>query len=163
MNSQTKKPFIKSMISQRLFGREGIKEYGDAVKNLSEKAKQIDESAVLFVALFEGRERYRELVKAIANILDAEKIFNQRAIERNPEIAKEMAEAYEHLKKFNNIIRKRKKRNAIARQKKNQENSTLSSENSQLSTETDSEQTLNNNSVQENNTTLEVPENQEDF
>jgi len=137
------KPLIKSIISQRLLGREGIKGYGEAVKNLSEKAKEIDESAVLFVALFEGGERYRELVKAIRNILNVEKIFNQRAIERNPEIAKEMAEAYEYLKQFNNVVNKRRKRIAMSIKKRK-------------------EQTLNNeqeNIVQAS----DIPENHEDF
>jgi Sec-independent protein translocase protein TatA len=123
MSEERKKPkgFVKSVISQKLYGRDGIKEYGEAIKNLSEKAFVIDESAVVFVALFEGRERYRELVKAIGNILDAERIFNQRAIERNPEIAKEMAEAYEHLKRFNDVVAKRKKRIAMSRKRKNNE------------------------------------------
>ena len=125
MSEQRKnlKGYVKSIISQRLLGREGIKEYGEAVKQLGEKAHQIDETSVVFVAMFEGRERYRELVKAIGNILDAERIFNQRAIERNPEIAKEMAEAYEHLKKFNEVVAKRKKRIAMSRQRqKNNDN-----------------------------------------
>jgi len=131
MSEETKKPkgYVKSVISQRMFGREGIKEYGEAVKNLGEKARQVDEAAVVFVAMFEGRERYRELVKAIGNILDAERIFNQRAIERNPEIAKEMAEAYEHLKKFNEVVAKRKKRIAMSRKRRNQEGENSNEEN----------------------------------
>jgi len=168
MSEQRKnlKGYVKSVISQRLFGREGIKEYGEAVKQLGEKGHQIDETAVVFVAIFEGKERYRESLKGLNNILDAERLFNQRAIERNPEIAKEMAEAYEHLKKFNEVIARRRKRIAMSRNKQQNSNLEQKSFNDSATNErgASTEQNADSKiSSDENIVNVEIPSNQEEF
>ena len=104
------KNIIKFFTSKRIGLESEAKEYAKIREKMKTLTIETFPGSVLIVSLFSPEERYREPVKALLNILDFERIFSQAAIEKNPEIAKQMGEALEHLKQFNKIIDKERKK-----------------------------------------------------
>ena len=168
MEKRKLKNITKFFTSKRIGLESEAKEYAEIREKMKRLTKETFPGSVLIVSLFSPEERYREPVKALLNILDFERIFSQAAIERNPEIAKQMGEALEHLKQFNKIIDKERKKINKKRGKnlsnKNVENSKEEEKpsNKEISETNDLNQKINIEPIKGNTKTIDNI-NEEDF
>ena len=101
--------FVKSILPESAYRKEGIKEYGKKVKELKEEAVKLDENGLLLISFIEERDKYRTLAKAQEAIMDLPKLFPVRVLQNNPSLIEDYNEALTHLKKVIQITSRRRK------------------------------------------------------